>query len=144
MSVKIKQDPKAKEKWKTYPPKVRAKLKNLRSLIMERAKELESVEEVEETLKWGELSYLTKKGSTIRIDSKSKTPEHYAIYFKCTSKLVVTFKEVYGDMFNYETTRAILFKFDEDIPVDSLKECIGAALQYHHVKLKPSLGLVKS
>ena len=65
--------------------------------------------ELEETLKWGEPSYLVKKGSTIRMDWKVKTPDQYAMYFKCTSKLVPTFRELFGDLFKYEKNRAILF-----------------------------------
>ena len=43
------------------------------------------LKELEETLKWGEPSYLVKKGSTIRMDWKSKAPNQYAMYFKCTN-----------------------------------------------------------
>jgi hypothetical protein len=109
-------------------------------LILETAKESEFVEELEETLKWGEPSYLVKKGSTIRIDWKAKTPDQYAIYFKCTSKLVLTFKEIYGDKFKYEKNRAILFDLDEKIPEKALKNCISMALNYHRLKDKPLLG----
>jgi len=141
MKLTINQDPRAKDKMKSYPPKIKSKLNNLRKLILETASEIDSISEIEETLKWGELSYLSKKGSTIRMDWKEKKPEQYAMYFKCTSKLVVSFKEVYGNLFNYETTRAIVFKFDEEVPKEAMKSCIAAALQYHDVKNEPLLGL---
>jgi len=121
-----------------YSPVVQKKLHFLRKLIIDAAEELELA--LEETIKWGEPSYITKKGSTIRIDWKPKKPDQYAIYFKCTSKLVNTFKEIYGDQFRYETTRAIVFAFDDEIPEQSLKECIGMALQYHDLKHLPLLG----
>ena len=54
----------------------------------------------EETLKWGEPSYLVKNGSTIRIDWKSKTPDQYAMYFKCTSKLVPVFRSLFKNTLN--------------------------------------------
>jgi len=95
---------------------------------------------MEETLKWGEPSYFVKKGSTIRIDWKSKAPNQYAIYFKCTSSLVETFKTIFGDLFKYEKTRAIVFELDEEVPTEELKICIGMALQYHNLKYKPLLG----
>lgn len=138
--MKLNSDPRVNHKFKTYPKEIEPKIKHLRKLILETAKETEGLTALEETLKWGEPSYLTKKGSTVRIDWKAKKPEQYAIYFKCTSKLVNTFKEVYGDTFNYETTRAIVFKLDDEIPTKELKHCISLALTYHNVKHLPLLG----
>ena len=139
----INQDPKVKPKLNSYSPIIRNKIVVLRQLILDTASEIDSITEIEETLKWGEPSYITKKGSTIRIDWKSKNPDQYAIYFKCTSKLVLTFREVYGDLFSYENHRAILFKLDDKIPLEELKICIACALQYHELKDKPLLGLSK-
>ena len=42
------------------------KLLYLRNLIVETAREMEAIAALEETLKWGEPSFLVKKGSTIR------------------------------------------------------------------------------
>lgn len=141
--MEVVQDPQVIEKFQSYPKEVRAKLEYLRELIVETAAELEAVRQLEETLKWGEPSYLTKKGSTIRMDWKTKTPDQYALYFKCTSKLVPTFKELYGDLFRYENTRAILFELEEEIPVAALKDCIAMALTYHTIKNEPWLGRQK-
>ena len=138
--VKIIKNPKVESKFQTYPKEISLKLKYLRQLIIETATEIEHINEIEETLKWGEPSYLVKNGNTIRIDWKAKNPNQYAIYFKCTSKLVVTFKEIYGDLFKYENNRAILFNLKDKIPKIELKECIGLALKYHLVKNKPRLG----
>ena len=139
-NLKINQDPRVPEKWEKYPKHIIPKLNKLRALIMETAKDC-NIEEIEEALKWGEPSYLVKKGSTIRMDWKTKTPDQYAMYFKCTSKLVLTFKEVFGDTFNYETTRAIVFKLEDKLPEHELKQCIAAALNYHRLKGKPLLGM---
>ena len=139
--LKIRTDPRVAGKFAAYPKEIQPKIDFLRSLIVETAKENDSVLALEETLKWGEPSYLAKKGSTIRIDWKPKTPNQYAIYFKCTSKLVATFREVYGDTFNYEKNRAILFGLEEEVPKDTLKTCIAAALNYHLLKELPQLGL---
>ena len=138
--LKIKKNPKVGEKFDSYPKKVRRKLEYLRQLIIQTATEIDTIAEIEETLKWGEPSYLVKKGSTIRIDWKTKTPHQYAMYFKCTSKLVETFKEIYGDVFRYENNRAILFNMEDKIPEMELKTCIELALTYHLVKSKPRLG----
>lgn len=124
-----------------YPKQVGTQMARLRKLILETAKEIKSIDSIEETLKWNEPSYLTKQGSTIRIDWKNKTPDQYAIYFQCTSRLVPVFKAVYGNLFNYEGTRAIIFKLDDKLPETELKSCIAAGLTYHKVKQLPLLGL---
>ena len=124
---------------KTYPDTVQPKLLYLRQLIFETADALTL--ELEETLKWGEPSYLSPHGSTIRIDWKAKKPQQYAMYFKCTSKLVSAFREVYGNTFNFENTRAIVFQMGDAVPATELKVCIAAALRYHKIKHLPLLGL---
>ncbi|WP_158978091.1 DUF1801 domain-containing protein [Cellulophaga sp. L1A9] len=134
-------NPKVALVFEGYPDHIKSKLNALRELILEAANELENVQELEETLKWGEPSYIAKKGSTIRMDWKRKTPEQYAIYFKCTSQLVPTFKKVFPNQFNYEGNRALVFKLEEEIPAQALKTCIKAALQYHQVKHLPDLGI---
>lgn len=139
--LKINTDSHVKDKFKKYPKNVRAKMNYLRKLIVDVARDDKSIIEIEETLKWGEPSYITKKGSTLRIDWKEKNPDQYAIYFKCTSKLVPTFKEVFGDLFKYENTRALLFDLDEKIPENELKLCISLTLNYHKVKTLPNLGI---
>ena len=142
--LKIKRNPLVQKKFQNYTPAVRDKLNLLRKLIVEVATEIETIEEIEETLKWGEPSYLVNKGSTIRIDWKAKTPNQYAMYFKCTSKLVPTFKAIFGNQFKYEKNRAILFDMNEHIPETELKKCIKLALTYHLVKDKPLLGMIKN
>lgn len=139
-NLKINQSPLIKNKFESYPNEARKKLNFLRKLILETASENESIHEIEETLKWGEPSYLTKKGSTIRMDWKEKSPHQYAMYFKCTSRLVSTFKTVFGDLFKYEKTRAIVFNMEDKIPEAELKECIEMALTYHTIKNKTLLG----
>jgi len=123
-TLKVNSNPKVTTKFDSYPKEIKPKLEHLRRLVLETANEIESISEIEETLKWGEPSYLVKKGSTIRMDWKKKKPDQYAIYFKCTSKLVSTFIEVYGDKFKYENHRAILFGLSDTIPEKELKACI--------------------
>lgn len=125
----------------SYPKHMRKKLLFLRQLVIETASETEGISTVEETLKWGEPSYLTKSGSTIRIDWKKAKPHQYAMYFHCQTKLVDTFKELYRDKFKFEGNRAIVFNENEDIPVDELKHCILLSLTYHSRKHLPMLGV---
>ena len=106
----------------------------LRQLILETAASIESVGEIEETLKWGEPSYLTpktKSGSTIRIAWKKSQGEQYSIYFKCTANLVPESKEKYPGEFKFGGNRSIDFHIDDKVSVRELKSCIALALTYH-------------
>ena len=108
-----------------YPEPMRKKMMRLRQLVLDTASETEGVDAPEETLKWGEPSYLTKDGSTIRMDWKARAPDRYAMYFNCNTSLVATFKAVYGDVFTFEDNRAIVFGETDEFPVDELKHCIS-------------------
>ena len=111
----------------------------IRSLIFEVARETEGIGELEETLKWGQPSYLPQKpkiGSTIRIGREKKTDGDYAVYFKCRTTLVLTFRERYKNKFRFEGNRAILFNLGDKIPVRELRQCIAMALTYHLIKKK--------
>ncbi len=124
-----------------YPETVKDKMLNLRELILETAKETEEVLELEETLKWGEPSYIAKHGSTLRIDWKKKTPNQYAMYFNCSSQLVATFRIVFKQTFDFEGNRALVFQINEPLPENELKQCVKAALRYHKIKKLQLLGL---
>ncbi len=132
---------KVAEVFNNYPEDMRKKLMFLRQLILETASEIEDVNQLEETLKWGEPSYLTKNGSTIRMDWKKTYPEQYVMYFHCKTKLVDTFKELYRDVFKFEGNRAILFNETDEILVKELKHCISLSLTYHNRKHLPMLGV---
>ncbi len=140
-NLQIKTNPDVELVFNNYPEAVRNKILHLRRLILETASEIEEIKDIEETLKWGEPSYLVKKGSTIRIDWKKNKPNQYAVYFKCTSKLVPTFKMVYNNKFKFEGNRAIIFQMNDKIPETELKKCISMGLTYHNVKQLPLLGL---
>ena len=127
------------EVFRSYPDHIRPHVLFLRQLIFETAAETEGVGELEETLKWGEPSYLTsttKSGSTIRIDWKARQPDRYAMYFICHTNLVNTFREIYADQLAFDGNRSIVFKVGADIPVDALSHCISMALTYHLDKNK--------
>lgn len=141
-TLKINTNPEVNAVFDKYPKEARLKIENLRRIIFETASEIEEITQLEETLKWGEPSYLAKKGSTIRIDWKTKAPEQYAMYFSCSTTLVETFKQVYGDIFEFEGKRAIVFQLDEEIPEKEFKNCIRAALTYHRVKNSDKLGML--
>ncbi|EPR68265.1 DUF1801 domain-containing protein [Cyclobacterium qasimii] len=139
--MKLTTDPKVETVFSNYPDFVKAKMMYLRKLVIETAEETEGISNLEETLKWGEPSFLTKNGSTLRMDWKEKAPNQYAMYFKCTSRLVHTFRIVFEDTFEFEGKRAIVFKLDQKVPEAELKECIKATLTYHKVKDLMTLGI---
>ena len=119
---------------------MRAKLLRLRQLVLDTASELDEVADLEETLKWGEPSYLTKGGSTVRMAWKPVAPDRYALCFNCNTRLIETFREVYGAVFEFEGNRAIVFARDDRLPVRELKHCIALALTYKRRRHLPLLG----
>lgn len=118
----------------TYPKEVKSKLLFLRQLIFEVASRTDGVGEIEETLKWGQPSYLTtqtKSGSLVRIDHVKSQKGKYAMYFHCQTTLVNTFKEMYSDVFKFGGNRSITFSENDNVPVEALSQCISMALTYH-------------
>ncbi len=124
-----------------YPRTAQAKLNQLRKLIVATAEETEGVDKLVESTKWGEPSYLTKTGSTIRMDWKAKTPDTYYLYFICSTQLVNTFRIIFGDELEFEGDRAIVLDLKEPMPSIALKRCITLALTYQKVKHLPMLGV---
>lgn len=126
-------DPAVRAKFDAYPKRARSKLLELRELLFEIAATTDGVGEIEETLKWGEPAYVTrnKSGSTVRMDWKQKTPDHYALYFHCQTNLVETFRTLFPNDFTFDGNRALIFALDDAIPKDAVAMCIGRALTYH-------------
>src|ERR1700688_3583963 len=91
-------DPAVDAVFNAYPKPIKARLLALRRRIFDTAKATKGVGALQETLKWGQPSYLTtetKSGSTIRIDRVKSAPDQYAVYFHCQTDLVETFRELY-------------------------------------------------
>ena len=128
-----------REKFESSPSEVQSSLMLLRELIVSVAEEYD-LGSVEESLKWGELSYCVKRGSAIRIGWRPKSPDKCYVFFHCQTNLIETFKEIYGELFLYEGKRAIVLEHSKVGPVKELRHCIGLALQYHKRKHLPLLG----
>jgi hypothetical protein len=114
-------DPAVEEVFGAYPTPLKAELLALRRLIFDTAKTTTTtgVGALQETLKWGQPSYLTteaKSGSTIRIDRVKSAAEQYAVYFHCQTDLVATFRELYPTQLRYGGNRSILLNAAEEIP----------------------------
>jgi hypothetical protein len=134
-------DPAVDAVFSAYPKPVKAKLLALRRLIFDTARTTSGVGALEETLKWGQPSYLTpetKSGSTIRIDRLKSSANQYAVYFHCQTDLVETFRNLYPTELRYEGNRSIILNAEDAIPEPVLRHCVALALTYHLNKRKPA------
>lgn len=134
------QSTEVRDAFERMPRHIREQLLSLRALIFQVGLQAESTAEITEALRWGEPSYLTKSGSTIRLGWKSTAKDEYMMLFNCNSRLVATFKRIYPEAFEFRSNRAIVFKSGERIPTKALEHCIALALNYHRVKHLPLLG----
>ena len=116
--------------FRTYPAQARAKLARLRKIVLDTAAKMDGVA-IEETLKWGQPAYLSKGGSTIRIDRAKDGG--VAMYFICHTDLIATFRELYPAL-RCDGNRAILLRAGEKIPEDALCHCVSLALSYRKRK----------
>jgi hypothetical protein len=115
----------------------------LRRLILDTEKVTAGVGGLQETLKWGQPSYLTtetRSGSTIRIDQVKSAANRYAIYFHCQTNLVETFRELYPTELSFSGNRSILLNAEDELPQLALRHCVALALTYHLNKRKVGRG----
>ena len=122
-----------------YPKVAQQAFEQLHQCIYTAADEL-NINNIEETLKWGEPSFLVKSGSTIRIDWKAKTPDHIYIFFNCKSLLIPTIRELYCDSLYTIDNRAIRLGLAQPLNKQTLTHCFSMALNYHNIKNQPLLG----
>jgi len=119
----------------SYPQNTRAPLLEMRRLIFDTAAETAGVGAIDETLKWGQPAYLTTEtgaGSTIRTSATGPESEFdFAVHFICHTTLVATFRQMFPGTFTFDKNRSILFRADQVVPRDELRECIAMALTYH-------------
>ena len=54
-----------------------------------------------------------------------------AVLFNCRTSLVATFRERFGDVFDYRENRALLLDPAQILPTAALVDCLTAALTYH-------------
>lgn len=116
------------------PATQRARLDALRSLIHRVAAQTEAIAGLEESLKWGQPSFVArprKLGSSVRIDTKG---DGVSVYFICTTGLVERFRELYPDSFRFVGNRELHFAAGDAVPEPELAHCIAMALTYHKSK----------
>ena len=128
------QCPAVKHVYDRYPSRIQSCILSVREWVFDCAQRDPRVGQLEETLKWGEPSYLTPvshSGSTLRLAWHPKYPNQYGLYVNCRTRLIDIFKETQGDLFRYEGNRAILFDIDDTLPQADLCDCITMILTYH-------------
>ena len=136
-------DPAVDAVFDAYPEPLKAKLLALRRLIFDTARTTKGVGRLQETLKWGQPSYLTpetKSGSTIRLDQVKSAAGQYAVYFHCQTGLVDRFRELYP-ILRFGGNRCILLDAKDELPRAELRHCVALALTYHLNKRKAARGL---
>lgn len=131
--------PEVEQVLQSYPKSAQRALLELRAVILEVASE-ESLGSVSEVLKWNQISYLSKHGSTIRVGWSAESSEKYRLYCHCQTTLMETFRELYPELFRFEGNRAMVFLIGQSMPITELKSCISMALRYHKIKHLPLLG----
>lgn len=139
-------DSRVRAVFRAYPPGVRSRLLELRRLIFATAVEARGVGKLQETLKWGQPSYLTAEsgsGTTIRIDRIRNEPGKYALFVHCQTNLLATFREFYPQTCEYRGNRYIVLDARRRPPVSALRHCIAFALTYRlRKKQKPGVSPV--
>ena len=118
----------------THDRDIRKKLLAVRRMILDVAAETAGVGELEETLKWGQISYLTpksKSGTTIRIDGPDEGASDLRLYVHCQTSLVDTMRSMYGDLLEYEGTRCIRYDARDAKQTEAVRHFIWMALTYH-------------
>jgi len=129
-------DPEIKLIFDAYSDAVREKLLDIRELIFQISEQNDEIGLIDETLKWGQPSYLTyqpKSGTTLRL---SGSEHHYILSVHCQTTLISDFRAIYPDV-EYDGNRSMLFDVESKMPKGLLKHFIVCALSYHHRKKQP-------
>ena len=122
-----------KRAFDAFSQEVNAQLLNIRAMIFDVAAGNPSIGAIQETLKWGQPSYLThapKSGTTIRL-GVDKATDNPTIFVHCQTNLLARYRTFYPDTFDFSSNRALIIKSPvEDVEAE-LRHSIGLALTYH-------------
>ncbi len=131
--MKAINSPAVAEAFERFPKHFRDGLLGLRQLIFDTAEGTQGVGRLEETLKWGQPSYVTpetRSGSTLRL-GVTKDQRYFGLYVHCQTNILSYFRDRFPNAFRYEGERAVLFEEGEDLQPDKLRHCIIHGLTYH-------------
>lgn len=114
-----------------FSPDVRADLMASQALIFEVSAARPETGRLEETLKWGQPSYLipeTKSGSTLRLgQTKGGKP---AIFAHCQTSIIGDFRALFPDDYVYDGNRGVEI-YMAALDRKKLHLLIASALTYH-------------
>lgn len=119
-----------------YAPPVRERLQQLRGLILATAQQNAEVGDLQETLKWGQPSFLTlrpKTGTTIRIDKDGVDgvgAADVALFVNCQTSLVSEWRVLYPHL-SFGGNRSVHFPADKPLPEAEICQMVSMALRYH-------------
>ncbi len=125
-------DPAVAAAFDAFPPAPRETALQLRDLIFSVAWDTPQVGQIEETLKWGQPSYLTSEtqsGSTLRIGMPKQGG--CALYAHCATDIISTYAATFPGSDRIEGNRAVIFQQADDIVPDRLRLLIYHGLTYH-------------
>lgn len=142
--------------FQSHPPAIQKRLLALRELIFATARASSEIGEIEETLKWGQASYLTpqtKSGTTVRLDyiaPDAVSPDGACgIYVHCQTNLVSGYRRRQKERARtnaaadhsanngrvepliFEGTRCVRVSLKGSLPKLELREFFTLALTYH-------------
>ncbi|TYC53908.1 DUF1801 domain-containing protein [Rhodobacterales bacterium] len=110
----------------------------LRNLVLQTARETKAAGEIEETLRWGQPSYVPVRrgtGTTIRIDRDTSPAGDIALFVSCQSSLVSEWRAIFPEM-TFGGNRSVHLRCDAPLPEAELRQMISMALTYHSSKRK--------
>ncbi len=131
-------DDKVKAAYDAFPAETRDMALTLRDLIFSVAQDNPEVGAIEETLKWGQPSYLTpetKAGSTLRIGVPKQGGA--ALFAHCATDIISTYASSFPGSDRIEGNRAIIFATADDIVPMRLRLLIYHGLTYHLKSKRP-------
>ncbi len=117
------------------PTAPRAKIEALRDIIRAAAEATDTAP-LTENLKWGQPSFAPSKrmGTPIRLSWSQKSPERVELLVHCQTTLVEAWRHKFGDLFDYDGTRAVHIDLAAQLPEEALHIMAVMALTYHKTK----------
>ncbi|QUS57546.1 DUF1801 domain-containing protein [Pseudovibrio brasiliensis] len=119
--------------FESYPADKRARLLELRDLILDCAQRLFGPASVTESLKWGEPSYRPfpkHGGTTVRLHWKPKFGDQVGIFVHCQTTLIADMRTLYGDILSFDGNRCLWVPAQGAYPCDAVEHFVSEAFRY--------------
>lgn len=116
-----------------WPEPARRSFSTIRHIVLDVASRT-GVGTLEETLKWGQPSWLPRKkgvGATLRCNWSAKRPDHISLFVHCGSRIIEMIQPLYPTSFQYEGQRGLHMVLDDPLPIDAIDHCVALTLTYH-------------